>query len=277
MINKPIFHQTTKILLDNFLISPAQALILSGSSGVGKKYVANWISEQLSLKTTTVSVEDDKKMIGIEQIQRLYVQTRSSNKLGVLIADAHRMTQEAQNAFLKLLEEPTEGTIFILITDHTNKLLATILSRCQIIPIIAPATSVFKEHVTENYKDVDPAQLESLLKSAKNLPGRLYSLLQDDDAMKDHLQSIIDAKAFLSGSASDRLNLLSKNSFEQKWVASLVDNLALILETLLELNSKDSESIARISRQSKVIEATSDALLKSGNPKIHLTRLALEL
>lgn len=277
MINKPIFHQTTKILLDNFLISPAQALILSGSSGVGKKYVANWISEQLSLKTTTVSVEDDKKMIGIEQIQRLYVQTRSSNKLGVLIADAHRMTQEAQNAFLKLLEEPTEGTIFILITDHTNKLLATILSRCQIIPIIAPATSVLKEHVTENYKDVDPAQLESLLKSAKNLPGRLYSLLQDDDAMKDHLQSIIDAKAFLSGSASDRLNLLSKNSFEQKWVASLVDNLALILETLLELNSKDSESIARISRQSKVIEATSDALLKSGNPKIHLTRLALEL
>ncbi|MGQ9678778.1 MAG: DNA polymerase III subunit [bacterium] len=50
-----------------------------------------------------------------------------------IVLNAHQMTSEAQNALLKMLEEPQPNTIFILTTDGPEALLATIRSRCQVI------------------------------------------------------------------------------------------------------------------------------------------------
>lgn len=49
---------------------------------------------------------------------------------GIIIIDAHKMSIEAQNAFLKNLEEPPYGVIFILISSQPDQLLTTIKSRC---------------------------------------------------------------------------------------------------------------------------------------------------
>jgi DNA polymerase III subunit delta' len=49
---------------------------------------------------------------------------------GIIISDAHKMSIEAQNAFLKNLEEPPEGIIYILLTNNPLALLTTIKSRC---------------------------------------------------------------------------------------------------------------------------------------------------
>lgn len=49
-----------------------------------------------------------------------------------LISDADTMTVRAQNRFLKTLEEPTEGTVIILLSENTENLLETIRSRCVI-------------------------------------------------------------------------------------------------------------------------------------------------
>ena len=48
-----------------------------------------------------------------------------------ILLDADWMREEAANAFLKLLEEPGQQTVFILITNRVDHLLTTILSRCQ--------------------------------------------------------------------------------------------------------------------------------------------------
>lgn len=50
-----------------------------------------------------------------------------------LVKNAEAMTEEASNAFLKLLEEPPLDTTIILITSNMGKLLPTIISRCQIV------------------------------------------------------------------------------------------------------------------------------------------------
>ncbi len=49
----------------------------------------------------------------------------------VILTDVEAMRLEAANAFLKLLEEPTDATIFILITTRPDRVLPTIISRCQ--------------------------------------------------------------------------------------------------------------------------------------------------
>ena len=51
----------------------------------------------------------------------------------IIITEIERMRKEAANSFLKLLEEPPEGVMFILTTDNANMLLPTIISRCQLI------------------------------------------------------------------------------------------------------------------------------------------------
>lgn len=277
MIESPILHARTKLLVDSYLKSPAQALILSGPSGAGKKYVARWIASRLNLQPISISVEPDKKMIGIDQIQQLYVQTRSSSRLCIIIEDSHLMTQESQNAFLKLLEEPTENTYFVMTTIDPAKMLATIKSRSQSIAVLTPASEEVKEYVTRQSPNIDSIELLSLIGSTRGLPGKLSALLSDEKALESHLEVIAEAKSFLSSTPADRLALISQNNFEPTWVRKLVDNLALILEALIKVASKDPQKLKRISNQAKLVELTSEALAKSGNPKIHLTKLALEL
>ena len=68
----------------------------------------------------------------------LYLKSEPSGRKIVLIFDAHLLSVgmgETANALLKILEEPPENTTLILVTDHVELLLPTILSRCQRIGI----------------------------------------------------------------------------------------------------------------------------------------------
>lgn len=51
----------------------------------------------------------------------------------VVIEDGEKMTSQAQNALLKILEEPPEGTVFFLLVRDANRMLPTIRSRCQLM------------------------------------------------------------------------------------------------------------------------------------------------
>ena len=64
----------------------------------------------------------------------LFLKTGNKRKIGI-IYEADRMAIQAQNAFLKTLEEPTQGTILVLITNNVDGLLPTIKSRCQVISV----------------------------------------------------------------------------------------------------------------------------------------------
>lgn len=54
---------------------------------------------------------------------------KGETKVGVIV-DADRMNEQAENAFLKTLEEPPDGTLLLLLSTRPQRLLATILSRC---------------------------------------------------------------------------------------------------------------------------------------------------
>ena len=83
----------------------------------------------------TVAPSSKSRWIVIDQIRRMqrmvYLHGQRDNWKVFVIKDADRMYVNAQNAFLKTLEEPPEKTVFILIADQPDRLLPTILSRCQ--------------------------------------------------------------------------------------------------------------------------------------------------
>lgn len=81
--------------------------------------------------------EEDKKNISVEQVREMHKFLSLSSFLNsykiALIANAQDLNESAQNALLKVLEEPTPKTILILIVNDYNLLLPTIVSRCQLV------------------------------------------------------------------------------------------------------------------------------------------------
>lgn len=88
-------------------------------------------------------------------IDKAYLSPYSGRYKIFILLEAHRMTEEAQNAFLKVLEEPSQTTIFILITPKPDNLLPTILSRLYPIRFTPLGEDELREILGERYKGED--------------------------------------------------------------------------------------------------------------------------
>lgn len=92
-------------------------------------------------KSRRIIVGDDGSEVGtIRYLERMIHRTTAPGgfKLGIIV-DAERMNAQAQNAFLKTLEEPPARTLLLLLTAHPAQLLTTIISRVIEIPLLPPA------------------------------------------------------------------------------------------------------------------------------------------
>lgn len=123
----------------------SHAYIFSGQEMTGKRTFALELANQIN-QTHGDSIHPDffvvdstssesGESIPIEKIREAKNFLSLSAYRGpykfVIIDDADKMTVEAQNAFLKILEEPSESAIIILVTAYPEVLLPTISSRCQ--------------------------------------------------------------------------------------------------------------------------------------------------
>ena len=147
--------KTLKNSLDNDRIS--HAYLFSGPRGVGKTTSARLIAKGVNCLKNGISSSpcnecencreiDNGSFIdlieidaasnrGIDEIRELkdkinYQPSKGRKKI-YIIDEVHMLTKEAFNALLKTLEEPPEHVIFILATTEPDKILPTIISRCQ--------------------------------------------------------------------------------------------------------------------------------------------------
>ena len=124
----------------------AQSLLFCGPRGVGKTTCARIVAKMVNnlewddpLKNNNdlnIFELDAASNNSVDDIRNLIEQVRyapQSGKFKVYIIDeVHMLSNAAFNAFLKTLEEPPSYAIFILATTEKNKVIPTILSRCQI-------------------------------------------------------------------------------------------------------------------------------------------------
>lgn len=95
---------------------------------------------------TTIVTETSIGIADVRNIQKtLYFTPVKSRQKAYIIKNAHTLTIEAQNALLKILEEPPPHAIIVLLAENKEALLPTVLSRCQIIEIKSPTTNVSKD------------------------------------------------------------------------------------------------------------------------------------
>lgn len=149
--NKEVIKSLKASLLNRF----PQSVLLTGSSGSGKWSLAHMLAKGLlctgcgqkpcgvcnsCLKVENNSHPDlecidyeDKEIpvsLARELRQNVYVLPNDSERKVVLIRHAHKLNVSAQNALLKVLEEPPKYAFFILTSENAGSILETIRSRC---------------------------------------------------------------------------------------------------------------------------------------------------
>lgn len=173
-------------------------VILVGERGQGKRTAAKWIAEQMGAPVY------EPKELKIDFIRELNADSRtvSSPKL-YLLADCETMTPQAQNALLKLSEEPPENAYIVMTVQDTSALLPTILSRSSVLQL-------------DGYTNEQLRQLtddEELIRIAKN-PGTIERLQQIDySTLLEHSDKVVANIGRIS--VSNAFNILKPVDKEQ--------------------------------------------------------------
>jgi len=249
---KPIINPSSEKLIIATAKDLPQSLLLSGDKGVGLSTIAKYMCSLCKVKPTVILPEKDEKIdleagiISVDIMRRLYEDTRSkhSSKQIIIIDYAERMTQQAQNAFLKLLEEPGLGVYFILVTNSISKLLPTIVSRVKIINIKPISTEQTNEFL-DLLKIDDKTKRSQLLFMAGGLPAELSRLNNDEKYFEARSVIIRDARELLSGSIYRKLLIAQKYKDNREAVLLLLLDMSKILKLTIESNPQ-IETIGKI-------------------------------
>lgn len=127
--------------------------ILTGGTTANR---AKYIGDLNNPQTELIHVAAEKATLTIKQIKDLWDPLSIAPRLSrvVWIEEANLLTIPAQNALLKMLEEPPEGTSFYLTCTTSSSLLPTIRSRCKLIKLPNLTTSATPSTVLAEIKEV---------------------------------------------------------------------------------------------------------------------------
>jgi DNA polymerase III delta prime subunit len=267
----------TQQRLDILIRDLPQSMVFTGPEGVGLSAAVSYIADHLQVKPIYILPEKDEKVdiekgvITVDVIRRLYAMTKTieTGTRLIVIDYAQRMGVQAQNAFLKLLEEPGKNTHFILLTHTVSKLLPTIRSRVQLTEV-NPITLAQSEELLDELKVTDTTKRSQLLFIAVGLPAQLTILAGDDTAFEARAQIIRDARTYLQGTMYDRLKiaLTFKDNREQALIL-LLDAMKLLQGSLK--SGQSPEQVKKISILLKIHER----IEANGNVRLQLASINL--
>ena len=153
----------------------------------------------------------------------------------ILILDAHKMNETAQNALLKSLEEPPEGIVFIFITSDKEKLLPTIQSRCwqvnfeplsfdSVAKILINNFTIEKELAEKvaKFSEGSPLTALDLINNQfENILTRTISILRFSLAKKYH-SAYKELAEFLKNNSEQSINILAR--MIKTWLNDVIKN-----------------------------------------------------
>jgi DNA polymerase-3 subunit delta' len=214
----------------------------------------------------------------------------------VLIWMPEQMNLEVANKLLKLLEEPPKGTIFLLVSENSGKLLNTITSRLQTVKVADFSTNNIMEYFGSEKLNIEKAkQLKNLMDADL---GKIIQLLNNEAEMTDFFESFSDwmrltykmniqgiSKWVDSISTMGRKHQILFISYAIKMMREcLIFNFAN--QSLLKTNQKEFEFIGKFSpfiheeNSILIVEKLEDsikAIQRNANAKILFFELSLQM
>ncbi|MEK7151553.1 MAG: AAA family ATPase [Patescibacteria group bacterium] len=251
--NKKLFSEVIKN--DNF----SHAYLFSGQEMIGKKTFALELANKM-LGDTAIEYSDAQflnnpdilfidainsesgQTIAIEEVRRIKKFIFRSPYVGkykfIIINDAHLMTTEAQNALLKVLEEPNASSILILVSANSESLLPTIFSRCQEIKFFPHKKEVIDGILTD--VKLSKINKEFLAVFVDGRIGLIKQIIDKEsfDEVEDAVKKIMH---LIKADINERLNVAQKLTDEK----NKADLPRLVLYWMLYLRTRIGEPRAQ--------------------------------
>lgn len=292
MFDNLLIHPRTLKQLEQFITKPSHGLILVGPKGSGKKTLANYVaSDILKISTDKLAsypyfslTNPDDPTITIDEIRALQglltLKIPSKNEAGIkrvlTVIDAGRMRFEAQNAFLKSLEEPPTDTCIILTAEANGDLLETIYSRVQRIDVMPVSESMARSYYSK--KGLSELEITKNYALSQGQVGLLASLLTSES---NHiLRGKVElAKNLLSIPPGERIlqtDILSKDKVE---LGLLINAFGRISSAALNNAAKSGNETAyeRWKNSLTVVQRANKAMSHNANAKLLLDNLLLSI
>lgn len=274
---KPIINQVSENTLLAIAEKMPQSLLLTGESGVGLSTISCYLAELRKVKPIIILPEKDDKIdiekgiISVDIMRRLYEETRTkvSGERIIIIDYAERMTHQAQNAFLKLLEEPGKGIYFVLVSHSISKLLPTILSRTEKLGI-RPITNIQSEQLLDNLGITDKIKRSQLLFMAEGLPAELTRLCNNVAYFEKQSIIIKDARELIRGNLYQKLLIINSYKDNRPAALTLLLDMANILKRSIIINPQ-ADAVNRI----EAILYAYQQIEANGNIRLVLARMII--
>ena len=207
----------------------SHAYIIQGEAGSGKKMLADIFAATLQCEEGGIEpcghcqsckqalsgnhpdirhVTHEKATIGVDDIRLqlnndIMVKPYSRPYKVYIIDEAEKMTEQAQNAMLKTIEEPPEYAVILLLTVNAKLLLPTILSRCILLNVRPVARGAITKLLSERH-GIAKYMAEIAADFADGIPGRAIAYAQSGEFVeqKDEVLKVLKR---LDGMPADEL------------------------------------------------------------------------
>jgi len=256
----------------------SNAYLFCGPEAVGKFLVATDFAEKLTgaekgklnrnLRIIAPEVEEKngvrrEREIKIEDIKKLQKEfsltSFDENSRVVIIRNAQNLNRTAQNSLLKLLEEPPQKSVLILVAENEKKLLPTVISRCQLVRF-----NLLPDAQIETMLDADTEHKKELVFWSLGRPGLLRKFLENKIELEEQMKLADEFNALFSSELNDKFFLaekLAKNTPELLdkmafWIVLLRQSLLGKKQTQIVSPGKALGLIEKIEESKKIIEST---------------------
>ncbi len=277
-------HKRERKELLGLLSRDGLSLSFSGKEGTGKKLVALSFlrkllgaseAEDIRKNPDLFLIEKEDEMIKADDIRALInfsgIKSYLGGKKAVLIDNAENMNKNAQNALLKILEEPPKGEFIILITKDFEELLSTIRSRVTNIR--------FQDLKDEEMREIFPNITEEILAVADGSAKKADSFIHaDTKAMNAFAKNVIlsTGDAFLEGKELTYVNLIIYTEYTQKILSDMIfekNGGEPKLRLSKYLNEHYDFSIDYLIEKSRLLDKTAKLYAGNYNKKLLLANL----
>lgn len=235
------------------------ALIIEGEDGLGKKTLARQLAAALvcrgSEKPCMECTQCKKAMAKIhpdiiehtaaggansfhidvirDVVNDVFMQPNEAQCKVYILANAHCMSMSAQNALLKVLEEPPSYVVFILTLTNKSAMLSTVLSRSVVVTLEGVDADEGAKYITEHFDGADSDTLRARLSEQGGNIGKVLDTIQDGRASELAKSCIEICSALVSDNEYDLLKACSIFQKDRQAVVFAMDYLKNIFRDSL--------------------------------------------
>jgi DNA polymerase III delta prime subunit len=205
-------------------------------------------------KTSIINVDD------IAELERI-TRTKQRTSLNIVLLQTETMGEQAQNKFLKLLEEPGNNIHFVFVTENPSNLLGTVLSRGQVFNIKKVSRAESLKLAKALNPNLSALALQQIMFLASGRPGEIKKLTTDEKYLAEQAKLVASAKTLLAGNEEDILLLANQLKDSRQTATEVIDLALTIAKETLKKNPSLLEKLNSLGIVGEQLSANSNVRL----------------